>query len=109
MTEKDTFGDKLRDKEKADEDTYFARRDRELIEKRKAQRAQEEATGKAPSAPMACPRCGEPLKAETLHGAQVEVCSGCHGMWLERAEMEQLVRRGEAGWLTRYLDRIRGR
>jgi hypothetical protein len=30
-------------------------------------------------------------------------------MWLERAEMEQLVRRGEAGWLTRHLDRIRGR
>jgi len=109
MTEKDTFGDKLRDKEKADEDTYFARRDRELIEKRKAQQAQEAATGKGRSAPMACPRCGEPLKAETLHGAQVEVCSGCHGMWLERVEMEQLVRRGEAGWLTRYLDRIRGR
>jgi hypothetical protein len=106
MTEKDTFGDKLRDKEKADEDTYFARRDRELIAKRKAQ---EGATEKVQSAPIKCPRCGEALKAETLRGAHVEVCSGCHGMWLERSEMEQLVRRGEAGWLSRYLDRIRGR
>lgn len=35
MVEKDRLGDKLRDKEKGEEDRYFARRDRELIEKLK--------------------------------------------------------------------------
>lgn len=31
--QKDRFGDKLRDAEKGREDEYFARRDRELLEK----------------------------------------------------------------------------
>ena len=106
MTEKDTFGDKLRDKEKADEDTYFARRDRELIAKRKVEEAE---ARKQNSVRMACPKCGEFLSADTLHGVHVEVCATCHGMWLERAEIEQLGRREEGGWLTRYLERIRGR
>lgn len=39
---KDRFGDKLRDAEKGREDEYFARRDRELLEKiRKEQTADE--------------------------------------------------------------------
>jgi hypothetical protein len=33
MVEKDPFGDKLKDKERAEEDLYFAKRDRELVEK----------------------------------------------------------------------------
>jgi len=42
---KDRFGEKLRDAEKAREDEYFARRDRELLEKiRKEQAAGETAT-----------------------------------------------------------------
>jgi hypothetical protein len=41
--EKDRFGDKLRDAEKGREEDYFARRDRELLEKlkRKQQGEQE--------------------------------------------------------------------
>lgn len=37
--QKDRFGDKLRDAEKAREDEYFARRDRELLEKMRRQRS----------------------------------------------------------------------
>jgi len=33
MVDKDPFGDKLKDKERAEEDLYFAKRDRELVEK----------------------------------------------------------------------------
>jgi len=109
MTEKDTFGDKLRDKEKADEDLYFAERDRELIAKRKAPIAEETEASQSESAHMRCPKCGERLSADTLHGIHVEVCATCHGVWLDRPELEQLVRREEGGWLTRYLERIRGR
>ncbi len=44
--QKDRWGDKLRDAEKAREDEYFARRDRELMEKmRKEQAAEEPAEG----------------------------------------------------------------
>ena len=40
-SEKDRLGDKLHDAEKAREDQYFARRDRELIEKLKREKEQE--------------------------------------------------------------------
>lgn len=46
--EKDRFGDKLRDAEKAREDDYFARKDRELLEKMKREKqADQEAAEKA--------------------------------------------------------------
>jgi hypothetical protein len=108
MTEKDAYGDKLRDKEKADEDRYFAERDRQLIAKRKAQMAQEAEAGQSESVHMRCPKCDEPLSPDTLRGIHVEVCATCHGIWLESGDLEQLVRRPESGWLTRYLGRIRG-
>jgi len=40
--QKDRLGDKLRDLEKAREDDYFARRDRELVEKMRKQEKEEE-------------------------------------------------------------------
>jgi len=109
MTEKDTFGDKLRDKEKADEDLYFAERDRELVAKRKARIAEETQASQSESVHMRCPKCGERLSADFLHGIHVEVCATCHGGWLERTELEQLMPREEGGWLSRYIERIRGR
>ena len=40
--EKDRFGDKLRDAEKAREDEYFARQERELLEKLKRKQQAEQ-------------------------------------------------------------------
>jgi hypothetical protein len=40
--EKDRFGDKLRDAEKGREEDYFARRDRELLEKLKQKQQAEQ-------------------------------------------------------------------
>ena len=44
---RDRFGDKLRDKEKADEDRYFAERDRELLRKMKEKAAEDGDGGNA--------------------------------------------------------------
>ena len=43
--QKDRFGDKLRDAEKAREDEYFARRDRELLEKLRREQAEQDSAG----------------------------------------------------------------
>lgn len=43
--EKDRLGDKLRDLERGREEDYFARRDRELLEKLKKRRSEESETG----------------------------------------------------------------
>jgi ribosomal protein L37AE/L43A len=74
------ISDKLRDKEKAEEDRYFAQRDRELLEKLK----QEQAKTAAPQALMQCPKCGVKLNTVQQHEITVEECPSCQGMWLDR-------------------------
>jgi hypothetical protein len=107
MDEKDRLGDKLREKEKAEEDRYFAERDRELIAKLKRGKTEEQEPTIRAMARMRCPKCGERLRSETVRGATVEACPGCGGMWLDRGALEQAVAHEEGGWLTRYLERLR--
>jgi len=45
---KDRFGDKLRDAEKAREEQYFAKREKELLEKMKARLAKEKSPPSQP-------------------------------------------------------------
>jgi hypothetical protein len=46
-------------------------------------------------AAMNCPRC-ETAKLEERErdGVQIDVCTGCRGIWLDRGELEKLVARG---------------
>jgi rubrerythrin len=66
IEDKDRFGDKLRDAERAREEEYFAKRDRELIEKLRRER---EFVG-------LCPKCGAKL-AENGHDAEPARCPVC--------------------------------
>jgi rubrerythrin len=104
MVDKDRLSDKLRDKEKADEDRYFAQRDREAIEKLKkgaeAEMSQE--------ALMRCPKCGTKLKSVDHHGVTVEECPSCQGLWLDRGELETLAQRENEGWVGRFIRRSLG-
>lgn len=105
MAEKDRLGDKLRDKEKAEEDRYFAQRDRELIEKMKqAQAAQEEAAQRQ-QAHLRCPKCGEKLTQIQYHEVTVDECPACYGLWLDHGELEAIARRENEGWLARFFRR----
>ena len=63
--EKDRLGDKLRDAEKAREDTFFAERDRELLQKLKAQTGAQGAEALRELTRMRCPKCGERLTTRT--------------------------------------------
>ena len=87
MAERDRLSDKLRDKEKAEEDRYFAQRDRELLNKMK-QEQEGEAT---PQALMHCPKCGTKLNTVQHHEVTVEECPSCQGMWLDRGEFESMT------------------
>ena len=103
--EKDRFGDKLRDVEKAREDKYFADRDRELLQKRQTPPADDPGVG-APSS-MRCPKDGTPLAPATRFDVTVEECPRCEGIWLDKGELDEIGRREHGGWLTRYLGRKR--
>ena len=98
--EKDRFGEKLRQKEKAEEERFFAERDRALIEQMRQKRAAE---------PGPCPRCGEPLVPRTHEGVIVEECPRDHGVWLDRSDLEAVAGREPESWLRRLVSRSHGR
>lgn len=105
--EKDRFGDKLREAEKAREDQYFAERDRALLQKLKAEQSGGEEQHLKELARMRCPKCGERLTTVKHLDVTVDECPVCHGMWLDKGELEQIGHRESTGWLARYLGRGR--
>lgn len=105
--EKDRYGDKLRDLERAREDKFFADKDRALVEKMRQQKSGPPDAGAAVGAHMRCPKCGEALGSTTHLGVTVEECPRCGGVWLDKGELDELARRESNGWLARYLGRPR--
>lgn len=105
-TERDRFGEKLRDKQKGHEDDYFTRRDRELLEKMRQERRREV---QAAPGPMQCPRCHAALVERAEHDVTVDECPSCGGLWLDKGEFEHIAKREQEGWLGRLLrDRLGG-
>jgi len=105
MDEKDRLGGKLKEKEKAEEDRYFAERDRELLEKLRQQQSSVAETELRQQALMRCPKCGEKLVSLQHHEVTVEECPSCHGMWLDRGELETVAQRENESWLARFFRR----
>ena len=94
--EKDRLGEKLHQKEKAEEDRYFAERDRELLERLRRQKEAES---------LSCPRCGKALSPVVYRGVTVDQCPACEGVWLDRGELEALAPRERGSWLGRFFYR----
>ena len=103
--EKDRYGDKLREVEKAREDTFFAERDRELLLKLKAQTGAEQEQAVRDFARMRCPKCGERLQTRLHLEVGLDQCPSGHGVWLDADELEKLTAHESSGWLARFLGR----
>jgi len=99
VDEKDRFGDKLRQKEKAEEDRFFAERDRALLAKLRDKPAA------APATPARCPACGDELAAVSHHGVSAAECPRGDGVWLDRGALESLAEREQESWLGRFFAR----
>jgi len=39
---------------------------------------------------MRCPRCGVPLNEAQRAGIQIDTCTSCGGVWLDRGELARL-------------------
>jgi len=96
--DKDRFGNKLRDKERGEEDRYFSERDRALLEKLKQQKA-----GAEPAGNMRCPKDGTALASIDQHGVTVEECPKCGGLWFDKGEVETVAKREKDSWLGRLV------
>ena len=96
------MANKWDERKKAQEDEYFVKTERELIAKMK-EKQEEEAQAAAKGAfDMKCPKCGETLKERTFQKIVIDQCSGCHGIWLDAGELEQVAEKEGASWLGKF-------
>jgi hypothetical protein len=102
--ERDRLGEKLRDKERGEEDRYFAQQEREKLEKLRAQSAPAQAAG----ALGRCPRDGASLVERDHLGVKVCDCPTCGGVWLDKGELASFERKDE-GWAHRWLRSVLSR
>jgi hypothetical protein len=76
------------------EDDYFYKLNKKLIESLRKNRDQERANQAAPGRRkdhwMKCPKCDADLKETDLLGIKIDQCTGCMGIFLDRGELEIL-------------------
>jgi len=102
MEDKDRFGQKLRDKEKAAEDIFIEEMERKRLERRKLAEAAAAGSG-------ACPRDGATLVAHKENGVTIDVCPTCEGMWLDKREVAIAVRHENEAAVIHWLRSLFGR
>jgi len=100
--EKDRFGETMKLVERAKEDIYFAERDRELIEKLRGQLQKVEKAGGNPR----CPKCSGALETYTFQGFVLDRCQQCEGIWMDKGELEGVIRKITRGPLGAWLDKL---
>jgi len=81
--EKDRFGDKLHDVEKAREDQWAREQDQRLLERLRQKRQTE----------IHCPQCNSKLSARAAIGIAMMACDNGHGAWLDHEALEALMKR----------------
>lgn len=77
--EKDRFGDKLHQSEKAMEDQWARQQDAELIKKMQGK-----------STALHCPKCNSALTEKNLGGIHVLACPNNDGAWLDASALQHL-------------------
>lgn len=90
----------LEDRAHALENEYFRRKELELVEKMKAAIASENSR----RTELKCPKCDGTLHETNYENVKIEVCDGCHGVWLDAGELAQVAHHEteNKGWLGRF-------
>lgn len=96
------MADKWEERKKAQEDEYFVRKERELLEKMKAKQQAEAQQVAKEAAALKCPRCATVMNESTFQKVVIDQCPACNGVWLDAGEIEQLVAKESGSWLGRF-------
>jgi hypothetical protein len=99
--EKDRFGQQLRDKEKGDEERFFAERDKAVLDKLRQRMTTGELEQIREAALGRCPKDGTRLVKIQHQHVIVDGCPSCHGVWLEQRDLEAIAGRERDSWLGR--------
>jgi Transcription factor zinc-finger len=90
--------------EHANEDRYFTLKEHELVEDMKFEFHKAEAARR--EAQMAtCPKCSGQFAKYRFMGFDLDRCENCEGIWLNRGELEGILRHQARGPLGAFLAR----
>lgn len=89
----------LDERGRAMENEYFRQREQELIQKMKSKLTSETSN----QTEIGCPKCDGRLVETDYENIKMDVCNGCHGVWLDAGELAQIVNKEEnnGGWFER--------
>ncbi len=90
--------------ERGNEDFYFAAKDRALLQEMKTETRKVEATMRQERA-ATCPKCGGKFVVYSFMDFVLDRCESCEGIWLDKGELEGILRRAARGPLGAFLDR----
>ncbi len=90
--------------ERANEDSYFAVQEHELIEQMQSEHRKAEAMGRQ-ARMTTCPKCSGKLAQCTVKGLAVERCETCEGIWLNKGDLAEILRRQAMGPLGTFIER----
>jgi len=90
--------------ERANEDSYFAAKEHELIEDMRLEFHKVQAA-RRDAAMATCPKCSGNFQKYPLLGRVVERCENCEGIWLNKGELDGILRQQARGPLAIFLDR----
>ncbi len=72
------------------EEEYFAREELARREQATIKKQDDERESRQKLHYMKCPKCGENLETTVLRDVEIDVCTGCKGVWLDVGELETL-------------------
>lgn len=93
------MGDIWKDREKALENEYIYRKEKELIAKMKEEARDQLIKDLCHNH---CPKCGEIIEAVTFRGVPLDKCPGCGGVWLGPKDLQILSEKDHRTWFDKW-------
>lgn len=90
--------------ERANEESYFAAKEHELIDELKTEFREREAARRE-ARMMICPKCSGKFAKYRFIGFNLDRCQSCEGIWLNKGELAEILRQQARGPLGAFLDR----
>jgi uncharacterized protein len=91
----------MEDQKVSPEEEYFARKNKEAIDKLREKMKIAAQAKEAGLSSMSCPRCDGTLKEIEFEGALIDTCDKCAGVWLDSGELETIIKKDKNGWFSR--------
>jgi uncharacterized protein len=101
---KDRSGENLAFDERFNEDSYFAAKEHDLIEAMKTEFQKVEAARREGQI-RNCPKCSGKLESYKFMGFALDRCESCEGIWLDKGELEGILKKAARGPLGAFFER----